>query len=353
MNETITPRQGAIINILAVAKGISREEVASKLPAMFSTAKATLARDLGILVRAGLVASTGVGRSTIYSVVSIHPLLAYLDVNQYFAIEPDVRKFAKTGFDASIFEKIPGAISKLDQSELQTLFRSFSKTTHSMSPAILQRELERYVIELSWKSSKIEGNTYTLLETEKLIRNGLKAVGRTDREATMILNHKEAFKTIFEHPEDFRELSATNIIQLHAVLTKGLFIMSGLRNHAVGITSTTYRPPEDRWKIQEAFAQMIQLINTVEHPLEKAFLAACLVAYIQPFEDGNKRTSRMLSNAILLAYDHFPLSYRSVDENEYRNAIILFYETNNLYLLKKLFLEQYRFALRTYFPSQA
>ena len=78
-------------------------------------------------------------------------------------------------------------------------------------------------------------------------------------------------------------------------------------------------------------------------------MISTLLAYIQPFADGNKRTSRMLANAILLAHDCFPLSYRSIDENEYKQAMIVFYETNNIYHIKRLFLDQYRFALKTYF----
>jgi Fic family protein len=92
-------------------------------------------------------------------------------------------------------------------------------------------------------------------------------------------------------------------------------------------------------------------INTTHHPLEKALIALAMIAYIQPFSDGNKRTARMLANALLLAHDYFPLSYRSIDENEYKQALILFYETNNLFHLKRLFLDQYTFALKTYFVA--
>ncbi len=96
---------------------------------------------------------------------------------------------------------------------------------------------------------------------------------------------------------------------------------------------------------------MVKKINATTYPLEKALLASIFIPYIQPFADGNKRTGRMLANAILLAYDHFPLSYRSIDENEYKKALIVFYETNNMFHVKRLFLDQYRFALKTYFLS--
>ena len=91
------------------------------------------------------------------------------------------------------------------------------------------------------------------------------------------------------------------------------------------------------------------MINRTENPIEKALIAVLMIAYIQPFEDGNKRTSRILGNALLLASDYCPLSYRSVDEVEYKKAIIMFYEQNNATYFKRLFLEQYRQAVKKYF----
>jgi len=207
------------------------------------------------------------------------------------------------------------------------------------------------VIELSWKSSKIEGNTYTLLETESLIKQGKEAVGKTKHESTMILNHKDAFKVIFEHRRDFAKLTKRDVFELHNVLTAGLDISSGIRKQAVGITGTTYTPLAYEWELETALEGMMDLVNRVSSPLEKAILTSTFLAYIQPFADGNKRTSRMLANAILLAYDYFPLSYRSIDENEYKQAMIIFYETNNYYHTKRLFLDQYRFATKTYFRA--
>ncbi len=353
MNETIqlTARQKAILNLLAIHTDLSREEIARKIPAIFAVSKATLARDLEALTKTKLISSVGNGPSTIYRTFQTHSLLTYIDMEHYFAFDPDTREYAKTRFDITIFQKVHGVISASEQHELDRIFRSFSNVTQVFDRTILERELERYMIELSWKSSKIEGNTYTLLETENLIKEGERAVGRTNKEAQMILNHKDAFKIILNQRADFRKLSITSILELHGILTKGLGIVSGIRHHGVGITGTTYRPPENEWQIREALEIMIKMVNQLKYPLEKGLVTMCLIAYIQPFADGNKRTARMLSNALLLANDYFPLSYRSVNENEYKEALILFFETNNLYHIKRLFLEQYRFALKTYFVS--
>ncbi|MEX0896043.1 MAG: Fic family protein [Patescibacteria group bacterium] len=351
MNETIklNTRQKEIVNTIAKTKSISRERLSARLPEAFQSSKATLARDLKYLVKKGLIISIGSGPSTAYNTASTHPLLAYVDLKQYFSIEPDNRKLAKTVFDAGVFELLPGLLESPEQSALDKTFRSFDKSTKKLDPTILERELERYVIELSWKSSKIEGNTYSLLETESLIKQGIEAKGKSREEADMILNHKDACKTLIEHRTSFKKLQTKDVLELHGVLTKNLPITSGIRKQAVGITGTTYKPLSHAWELKEAVKKMINLVNKTAHPLEKALIVSALMTYIQPFADGNKRTARMLSNAVLLAYDHFPLSYRSINENEYKQALIIFYETNNMYHLKRLFLDQYHFAVNNYF----
>ncbi len=351
MNETIAlnPRQKAIANLLATEGSLSREQLAKQLASVFPVSKATLARDLAYLIEHRLIEATGNGPNTAYRSSNGHPLLNYIDLKQYFAFEPDERKAALRSFSKDIFSKLPNILSPVERQDLQQIFRSFEQVTDTLEPTILQRELERYVIELSWKSSKIEGNTYTLLETETLIKQGHLAVGKTQQEATMILNHKDAFKTIIDHRQEFEQLSISNLLELHNVLTKDLGIGSGIRKQAVGITGTTYQPLSNEWEIKEALEHAVATINQLDLPLEKAIITAAMIAYIQPFADGNKRSARMMANAILMAHDHFPLSYRSVDENEYKEALILFYERNNLLHVKQIFLDQYRFALRTYF----
>lgn len=351
MNETIelTHRQNAIVALLSSEDQLSREEISQRLPDLFSASKATLARDIAQLVELSIITQQGSGPSTTYTLVLSHPLLKPIDLALYFHEEPDLRTHAKKTYDPHVLEQSPGVITLKDQTQLDNLFRSYSHATSSLDHTTMNRELERYIIELSWKSSKIEGNTYTLLETETLLKQGTEAEGRTQEETQMILNHKDAFKSIARNTDMFKTLQLSRILELHGILAHNLPIGSGIRKHAVGITGTTYRPIDNEWQIREAMEQYVEVINNVEYPLEKALLATALLSYIQPFADGNKRTGRMLANAILLAHDYFPLSYRSVSVNEYKEALIVLYETGNLFHIKRLFLEQYRFALDTYF----
>ena len=124
-----------------------------------------------------------------------------------------------------------------------------------------------------------------------------------------------------------------------------------IRKFPVGIVGTKYLPLDNEYQIKEAMEEMILLINKTEHPVVKALLALALMSYIQPFEDGNKRTARLLSNALLLAYNYSALSYRSVTESDYKKAILIFYEIHNLDPIRRIFLEQFEFAINNYFRT--
>ena len=165
----------------------------------------------------------------------------------------------------------------------------------------------------------------------------------------MILNHKSAFEEILKDRENFKDLSISKINQLHNIIVKDLNINTGIRSEAVGITGTVYIPIDNKFQIEDAMNETLELVNNDKSNLEKAFIATVMIPYIQPYSDGNKRTSRMLVNAILLAYDNYPLSYRSIDIDEYKKALILFYEQGSLFHVKRLFLEQVNFAYRNYF----
>jgi Fic family protein len=205
------------------------------------------------------------------------------------------------------------------------------------------------VIELSWKSSRIEGNTYSLLETESLILQHEEAIGHKKEEATMILNHKKALDYVRAEAEFFKTLSIPKIEDIHSLLIGGLGVTKGLRKSGVGIVGTKYRPLDNLHQIREAMEKMCVAINGEPDPFAKSLLASVLIAYIQPFADGNKRTSRIIGNALLMAYGACPLSYRSANETEYKKAVILFYEQGNMRYYKELFIQQFAFAVGNYF----
>jgi len=348
MNET-NPRQQYILNLINQKGTIGRLTIEEEIEKVYPASKPTVARDLALLLQKGFIKTSGKGKNTVYSANVNNPLLKQFNVDQYFLLDPDQRSDAKKTFNFDIYKYLTNLFSQKEKEDIQSVNKDFLKESLKITLDVYQKELERFIIEFAWKSSKIEGNTYSLLDTETLIKQKIEAQGHSKEEATMILNHKQAFDLVLKHKDEFKTISLTQITELHNYIVHEMGITTGLRSHSVGITGTTYLPLDNTWQIQEALEKLVEVLKKTTFPLEKALIAGVMLAYIQPFADGNKRTSRMLANAILLAQDFYPLSYRSVDESTYKKALILFYEQNSIYALKNIFIEQYKFALQTYF----
>ena len=349
MNDTINSRQREILELISRSDSLSRHEIKATLGNNFQASIPTIARDLAHLLRKGLLIVHGDGRNTRYSGTKTNKLLKYFDLDKYFELDPDQRESVKKTFDSEVFDDLCGLYDQEEQSEFAKIYKNFDTESKLTSKDVYLKEVERFIIELSWKSSKIEGNTYSLLDTETLIKQKIEADGHPKEEAVMILNHKNAFETILANKGDYKKITLSQITQLHNILIKDLNITTGIRNQAVGIIGTTYRPLDTHAQIHDVLEKFIVCLNQVDYPLEKALIAVAMISYIQPFADGNKRTARMLANALLLANDYYPLSYRSVSETLYKKALVLFYEQNSLYYLKQIIDDQYKFALDTYF----
>jgi len=135
---------------------------------------------------------------------------------------------------------------------------------------------------------------------------------------------------------------------LHAILVKNLSVGLGFRKRLVGVVGSKYRPLDNSYQIEEAISQLSLAVARMKTAYDKALVALLGISYIQPFEDGNKRTSRLMANALLLAHGLAPLSYRSVEENEYREATLVFYELNSIAPLRNIFVDQYAFSANNY-----
>ncbi|MEI8232980.1 MAG: Fic family protein [bacterium] len=352
MFETIlTTRQKYILNLVGTHNGIKQPALLKLVQPIYPTGKVTLLRDLSILNQNKLIRVEGKAQNTTYIPLHSNPLLIPFDPERYFVDPADVRPGVKQSFTHDIFDHLHDLLLP---SELDTLKSHliFSESTQTIGQTIRKRELERFCVELSWKSSEIEGNTYSLFETDNLLMGGTKAPGKTPAETQMILNHKTAFDTILEYRLDFKDLTSSLLLELHNQLAYKLDIDTGIRQHAVGITGTRYLPLGNAHQLREYFDKIIETINNTKHPFEKALIAGTMIPYLQPFADGNKRTGRMLTNAILLAHDYYPLSYRSVEKNIFKKALLLFYEQNSLVAFKNLLLEQLQFSHSHYFRTK-
>lgn len=314
-----------------------------------STSRFTVLRDLSFLLKEKLIKKIGKGRAIKYELFSANPMLSYFDPEEYFKKGPDERKLKFDSFNENIFNDLPSVFLKDEIESLNKLNEKYIKRVKEMDNALFKKEVERLTIELSWKSSQIEGNTYSLIDTEVLIKERTEAEGHKREEAVMILNHKNAIDYIFSNKKEFKKVSLFQIEKIHELLTRGMKVKSGVRDNSVRITGTRYRPIDSKAKIINCLNKTIDVVNSVKDPFSKALIVVLMISYLQPFSDGNKRTARILGNAILLANNACPLSYRSVSEAEYKKAILLFDEQNSATLFKELFVEQFRFAVDNYF----
>ena len=317
----------------------------------FKGSDATLKRVIAAGIKAGDIVAEGKARATRYRLSPQAQLLMPLNLDTYFALEVDERQV----HSSYNFELINGLLTETrlfsdnEQTHLDALQDEFRQHVNELTDNEYRKEMERLGIDLSWKSSQIEGNTYTLLETERLLRESKTAEGKTREEAVMLLNHKDALSFVLDNPDYLKELTVSHIEDIHQLLTKDLSIDKGLRRHRVGITGTNYHPLDNEFQIREAMRDACKLINSKYNIFEKALLTLLLLSYIQPFLDGNKRTARITSNAILISNDYCPLSFRSIDSMDYKKAMLIFYEQNNLYAFKQIFIEQFEFAVKEYF----
>ena len=317
----------------------------------FKGSDATLKRMIAAGIKAGDIVAEGKARATRYRLSPQAQLLMPLNLDTYFALEVDKRQVQRS----YNFELINGLLTETrlfsdkEQAHLDALQDEFRQHVNELIDNEYRKEMERLGIDLSWKSSQIEGNTYTLLETERLLRESKTAEGKSKEEAVMLLNHKDALSFVLDNPDYLQELTVSHIEDIHQLLTKDLSIDKGLRRHRVGITGTNYHPLDNEFQIREAMREACELINSKSNIFEKALLTLVLLSYIQPFSDVNKRTARITSNAILIANDYCPLSFRSVDSIDYKKAMLIFYEQNSLYAFKQIFMEQFEFAVKEYF----
>jgi Fic family protein len=342
-------RDQQIIDFIRNNAGSSSKDVFEN--AAISVSYATLKRILTKLISDNYIISEGQGKGTKYFLSPSFELIQPIDIDKYYENEIDERQIKET-FNFELVNEILNKNNVFTENELDKLNmfqKEYEANIKDLKTADYQKEMERLAIDLSWKSSQIEGNTYSLLETERLLKEKQTALGKTKEEAVMLLNHKDALDFIIENKDYLNPLTVPKIEDIHNILTKELGVARNLRKRRVGISGTNYKPLDNEFQILEALKGACNVINNKKSIFEKALLALVLISYIQPFMDGNKRTARIVSNAILINYDYCPISFRTVDSIAYKKAMLLFYEQNNISNFKDIFIDQFEFAVRTYF----
>ena len=318
-------RTATILQIIWENPGIKVSGIQKLVP---DTSLSSINRSLKALVLENKLLIIGAGRNTAYQVTSGYKYIYQQIGDSYFNKDFDERVGNKT-INRNLFSELAelSIFSSIEFKKLNQL-----QSTYEMNISTLS-----------------EGNTYSLLETEVLLKQHFEAEGKSKADALMLLNHKTALDYLFAHRIHIDPLQVSSIENIHSVLTQALGVSRNIRKRIVGITGTSYTPPDNQYQIMEFLEQTCELINKRETVFEKAMLAVLLISYIQPFEDGNKRTGRITGNGLLIEYGYCPLSYRSIKPIDYKKAMILFYEQNNMTAYKQIFMDQYEYAVNNYY----
>jgi Fic family protein len=354
-----TPLPSEIARVLAQhPNGTSLAELHAALGTDVSIR--TLQRLLADLSKQGRVQVTGRGRGTRYlqqpgpTPAAGRQTVIHLsmEAKQLLAIiDQPLDRRPKAGYDPRFLRDYEPDryLSSNERSHLLKL----GQTTQQQEPAgtYARHVLERLLIDLSWNSSRLEGNTYSLLDTERLLVQGQETSGKSPAETQMILNHKDAIEFLVEGTGDV-EFNRHTLLSLHALLSNNLLpdpAASGrLRRFAVGITGSTYLPPGIPQQIEEYFDLFLAKAQAIQDPFEQAFFAMVHIPYLQPFEDVNKRVSRLAANIPLNQRNLAPLSFADVPRDPYIQGLLGVYERTDVSLLKDVFLYAYEHSAARY-----
>lgn len=338
----------------------------SQLAAETHTSLATVKRHLEQLIASGQVRRTGRARATRYSLTATEELRAANPIARYGTHLPGDERTPQSD---SLLKRLQQPLALRNPVTFQRRFvDGYQPNQTRLLPATLadvlseegrlqgrqpagtyaRKVLEPLLIDLSWSSSRLEGNRYSLLATRELFRHGM---ANGDLDAIMLLNHKRAIEFMVDAVPEYG-LSAGVVRNLHAVLMQDLQAnteaLGSIRQTVVNISGTAYVPTQVPGLLAEMFDLIIEKARRIDHPLEAAFFLWVTLAYLQPFEDGNKRTSRLAANIPLMLYNHAPLSFLDVDAHDYAYAMMGVYEFLDVSLAAELFAWTYRRSLRRY-----
>ena len=214
----------------------------------------------------------------------------------------------------------------------------------------IQKIYHRLLIDFTFNSSRLEGNTYTLIDTERLLLQGAAAAGKPNAERIMILNHKDAIDYIARRV-DTLQADETTIRTLHYLLADSLVAPGAagqIREDSVRVSGTTYAPIDGRDRLTRLLLLLLEKARAILDPFEQSLFLLVHISYLQAFADVNKRTARLASIIPLIRGDYVPQSFVEVDPDSYLKATIAVYELNDVGPLADLYTWSYRRSCQRY-----
>ena len=319
--------------------------------------KKTIQRRLKVLVDSGKVIAEGEKKSRTYRLASYevqnnvisdgatkndeksecvkHPIFSEKSLSELTYLDTPPYGRAKSTYQLALIDNyIPNETMYVPLSVRQKLHKAGKRFNKSLAAGTYAKQIgQRLLIDLSYNSSRLEGNTYSKLDTQKLIEQGLSAEGKVHEETVMIMNHKEAIEFLIENAEEI-SLSPFTIRNLHYLLSQDLIANPNAcgreREIEVTIGKSAYTPLSNPHQIKEYLVLLLLKSEKIHDPFEQSFFLLMHLSYLQTFEDVNKRTARLSCNIPLIQQNLCPLSFIDVPQEDYFKALLYFYETNEL-----------------------
>jgi hypothetical protein len=319
--------------------GLSQAKIIQLLE-LSPSKQSSVSRALAKLGASGLVEKSGTTRDASFNLTS---------EARWFSVPGHLRPHVD--YDPMRFRSYdPDAAPWLDPAARALMADSVGQGL-DLDPSTYTREIaERFLIEMSWASSALEGNTYSLPETEALIKYAEIADGKSEVEVQMILNHKQAIGWVIDNIAA-AQITPETVMRLHAMLMRTLVRQNNLgtvRRDPVSITTSSYSPSSDHAELSTGLLELCWKASKTKDPFEASFALLAGIAYLQPFIDGNKRTGRLLSNIPLLKAGLPPISFIGVGRAEYGVGMTTWYELADTKYLSKAISEGYEITAPSY-----
>lgn len=365
MKQEIEQQNEEIITLLGKhPEGLSRGQISDNL--RFPINNKTLQRRLTALADDDRIARTGERKATRY-----HPIEASIEtskghlkdkISDIFSPKSQKKlKFLDTPLHAReivsynrdfLDSYVPNQSQYVPKKIQEALFQEGKRFDEQLAAGTYARQIcQRLLIDLSYNSSRLEGNTYSRLDTQKLVEEGITAEGKVHEETVMIMNHKEAILFLVENAQDI-ELNSLTIRNLHHLLSQDLLTnpnaCGNIRTLEVNIGQSTYKPLDNPHILKELFELILQKAKKIKDPFEQSFFLLVHLSYLQAFEDVNKRTSRLSCNIPFIKSNLCPLSFTDVARDDYTAALLVIYEKNDTGPMLELFAWAYSRSCEQY-----
>ncbi len=336
----LSPEEHAILYLLVDSPPLKSSDLIARLNI---GSRQQLLRLMKKMLNNSLITKTGQGPSVKYQVneVSMAQFFMALDYLHRSICRYDSKRLS---------DYKPNRNNLLEQ-DIQQEMRMLSNATIQKGETLNDRIFKRMIIDFSWTSSKLEGNTYTIGETEELIQKSIRSDKRTPYETLMIENHANAAKYIVTYSKDIK-ITPVEIRGLHAMLSNGLLSnqhgCGSIRSNIIEIGQSAYHPENNPSVLQTQLEGICKKAVSIHNPFEQSLFLMLHISYLQPFIDINKRTGRVSANIPLLKNNLCPVSFYGIDEKMYINGILEFYETGKTHTISRAFLDSYKTAVQRY-----